>query len=59
MPRWYTFEEVAIELAIPLKSIYYYHEQGVGPKVHKFGKHLRVADIHLRDWQDQHQITKK
>ena len=47
MSRWYTFEEISDELGIPIKSIYFYHERGDGPRVHKFGKHLRVLDTDL------------
>jgi len=36
--RWYTFEEISMQLGIPIKSIYFYHERGDGPRVHKFGK---------------------
>jgi hypothetical protein len=59
MSRWYTFEEIAKELDIPLKSLYFYHESGNGPEVHKFGKHLRVAEVNLREWHNQNQLTKK
>ena len=45
MPRWYTFEEISAQLGIPIKSIYFYHECGDRPRVHKFGKQLRVLDI--------------
>ena len=45
MSRWYTFKEISIQLGIPVKSIYFYHERGDGPRVHKFGRHLRVLDL--------------
>ena len=45
MSRWCTFEEISIQLGIPVKSIYFYHECGDGPRVHKFGKHLRVLKV--------------
>jgi hypothetical protein len=47
MSRWYTFEEISNELGIPIKSIYFYHERGDGPRVYKFGKHLRVLETDL------------
>jgi hypothetical protein len=58
MSRWFTFEEISIELGIPLKSIYFYHERGDGPRVHKFGKHLRVLDADLLMWQENQLIKK-
>ena len=58
MSRWYTFEEISIQLGIPVKSIYFYHERGDGPRVHKFGRHLRVLDADLLQWQEN-QLVKK
>jgi hypothetical protein len=58
MSRWYTFEEISGQLGIPVKSIYFYHERGDGPRVHKFGKHLRVLDVDLLQWQEN-QLVKK
>ena len=58
MSRWYTFEEISIQLGIPVKSIYFYHERGDGPRVHKFGKHLRVLDLDLLQWQENQLIKK-
>ncbi len=55
--RWFTFEEIAAELDIPLQSLYFYRRRGDGPKVHKFGKHLRVLEDDLRAWQSS-QLTK-
>jgi len=52
MSRWYTFEEISNELAIPIKSIYFYHERGDGPRVYRFGKHLRVLDEDFSQWQE-------
>ncbi len=58
MNQWFTFEEISVELGIPLKSIYLYHKRGDGPKVHKFGKHLRVLNSDLLEWQHGHLVTK-
>lgn len=56
MKLWYTFEEISHELGIPLKSIYMYHRRGDGPRVHQFGKHLRVHENELRKWQSNRLI---
>lgn len=58
MSRWYTFEAIAQELQIPLKTIYFYHEKGVGPRAHKFGKHLRVLDEDFLNWKQNQLFTK-
>ena len=58
MARWYSFEEIAHELSIPLKSIYHYHERGDGPRVYKFGKHLRVQESDFRTWKEQQFLNK-
>ena len=58
MSRWYTFEEISNELAIPIKSIYFYHERGDGPRVYRFGKHLRVKEVDFLAWQEN-QLLKK
>ena len=58
MSRWYTFEEISVQLGIQIKSIYFYHEHDDGPRVHKFDKHLRVLDLDLLQWQEN-QLVKK
>lgn len=57
MSIWYSFEAIAKELNIPVKTIYFYHEKGDGPRVHKFGKHLRVSDDDFNRWKSTKQIT--
>ena len=57
--RWLTFKEVATELQIPLKSIYGYHYKGIGPKVSKYGRHLRVLETDFIAWQEERAITGK
>jgi len=53
MNRYYTFKDLSDLLSIPLKSIYYYHKIGQGPKTHKFGKHLRVSETSFQKWQEE------
>jgi hypothetical protein len=53
-----TFKEIPIQLGIPIKNICFYHERGVSPRVHKFGKPLRVFDVDLLQWQGN-QLVKK
>lgn len=53
MNRYYTFKDLSALLSIPLKTIYYYHKVGQGPKTHKFGKHLRVSETSFQKWQEE------
>lgn len=57
MRKWLTFKEVAHELQIPLKSLYYYHYQGNGPKTSRYGRHLRVLEEDLITWQKEQVVT--
>jgi predicted site-specific integrase-resolvase len=52
--KYFTFKEAADELGIPLKTLYFYHETGIGPVVHKYGKHLRISTHDFQDWQSKH-----
>jgi hypothetical protein len=58
MSRWYTLEAIALELDIPLKTIYFYHKNGSGPQVYKFGKHLRVLEEDFLKWKKDQLLTK-
>lgn len=53
MRRWMTYEQVAKEIQIPLKSLYLYHYRGEGPKTSRFGRHLRVLEADLITWQEE------
>jgi predicted DNA-binding transcriptional regulator AlpA len=55
---WYTFESIAKELGIPVKTIYFFHKKGVGPRVHKFGKHLRVLEDDYSAWKTKQVVNK-
>jgi excisionase family DNA binding protein len=56
MKSYFTFKEAAQEIGIPLKTFYFWHEKGVGPRVHKYGKHLRIFAEDFQDWQKKHVI---
>lgn len=56
--HWFSFKNISQEMGIPIKSIYLYHERGDGPRVHKFGKHLRVLETDLRLWQEKQEVKK-
>lgn len=50
MEDWYRLAEVSESMKIPLQTLYRYHREGRGPRVHKIGKHLRVSQEDLRLW---------
>lgn len=51
MVRWLSFGEISEELGISLQSLYFCNRRGTGPKAYRFGKHYRVLEKDLWDWQ--------
>ena len=56
--KWLTLEDISLELGIPIKSIYYYHENGEGPTAYKFGKHIKVKKEDFDSWVASREIPK-
>ena len=50
MENYLTYQEIAIQLNIPLRSLYQYNKDGKGPKTTKIGRHLRVSVSDLEAW---------
>ena len=48
--EWLTLEDVAADSGIPLKNIYYYHENNKGPTAYKFGRHIRIKKEDFQSW---------
>ena len=48
--QWLTLKDISLELGIPLKTVYYYHESGEGPAAYKFGKHIRIKREDFDFW---------
>lgn len=50
MSSYLTFQQIADNLQIPIRSIYQYNKQGVGPKTTKIGRHFRVLESDYEAW---------
>ena len=50
MENYLTFQEIATQLNIPLRSLYEYNKKGIGPVTTKIGRHLRVSASDLEAW---------
>ena len=59
MSRWYTFEEMCVQLGIPIKGFYSFRERGDETRVHKFGKCLQVFDITYCDGEKTNLLKNK
>jgi len=51
-PLW-SVTEVSIFLGVPVKTLYQWKWQGVGPPVKKVGKYLRYVPAKVRAWAEQ------
>lgn len=58
MDEWVRLDEIAQELKIPIRTIYYYKQQHGFPDTYKFGsRHIRVKKDAYEHWKAQ-QIEK-
>ncbi len=48
--EWQTPQELSAEIKVPVTTLYQWHYQGIGPKVHKIGKHLRYRRSDKEEW---------
>lgn len=51
--EWLSLEDIAEELAVPVRSVYSWRSQGVAPKGYKIGKHVRVRRSDFHDWLER------
>lgn len=51
MSNFLTLEEIADDLQIPRRTIYYFMQKGDFPETHKFGRHKRVHIDDYVKWQ--------
>jgi predicted DNA-binding transcriptional regulator AlpA len=51
-PLW-GVEEVSLFLGVPVKTLYQWKWQRVGPPVRKVGRHLRYVPSLVRTWAEQ------
>ena len=45
--------ELAEHLGVPVSTIYDWRTRGLGPRAHRFGKHLKFAESDVREWIQQ------
>jgi predicted DNA-binding transcriptional regulator AlpA len=50
MGKFYSYKEIALELEIPVSTLYKYNAEGVGPKTIKIGRNLRVHEKDYLQW---------
>lgn len=48
-----TTDEIAVYLGVPVKTLYQWKYRGIGPRVHKVGRHLRYRWREVDAWLDQ------
>ncbi|MFM8154529.1 MAG: helix-turn-helix transcriptional regulator [Actinomycetes bacterium] len=55
MDEWIRMEDIAQELKIPVRTIYYFKEQEGFPETYRFGaRHVRVKRDAYERWKAQH-----
>ena len=57
--EWQSAEELAEELAVPLRTIYVWRSRGQGPRAHKIGRHLRYRRVDVEAWLDRQADTRR
>lgn len=45
--------DVAAEAQLPIRTVYYLHQSGRGPKTVRLGRHLRVRRSDFESWIEQ------
>ncbi len=53
MAKYMNLSEVASELGMPLRTVYYLNQQGKGPKCHKVGRTFLIAREDFDAWIDE------
>lgn len=48
--------EVSQYLGVPVATLYQWRHRGIGPKVHKLGRHLRYRWTEVEAWVDQQAV---
>ncbi|WP_333769815.1 helix-turn-helix transcriptional regulator [Streptomyces sp. IBSBF 2435] len=48
--------ELSAYLGVPVATLYQWRHQGLGPKVHKVGRHLRYRWAEVEAWVDQQAV---
>jgi excisionase family DNA binding protein len=48
--------ELSAYLGVPVATLYQWRHRGIGPKVHKLGRHLRYRWTEVEAWIDQQAV---
>ncbi|WP_333766486.1 helix-turn-helix transcriptional regulator [Streptomyces sp. IBSBF 2435] len=48
--------EVSEYLGVPVATLYQWRHRGIGPKVHKLGRHLRYRWTEVEAWVDRQEV---
>ena len=49
---WVSLETVALELGVPIRTVYSWRGRGNFVRGYRFGKHVRVKRADLEAWQE-------
>jgi excisionase family DNA binding protein len=50
MSEWIGVEALALELGVPVRTVYAWRTAGTGPRGHKIGKHVRFRREDVEQW---------
>jgi excisionase family DNA binding protein len=56
MNNYLSYAEIALQLNIPVRTMYLFRKQGKAPSTVKVGRHLRVSPEALEVWLQQNLI---
>ena len=48
--------EVSVYLGVPVPTLYQWRHRGIGPKVHRVGRHLRYRWAEVEAWVDRQAV---
>lgn len=53
MNEYLSFNEIADDLGVPLRTVYFLNQQGKAPKAIKIGRTFRVSREDYESWKDE------
>lgn len=48
--EWIGIEQLALELGVPVRTVYTWRTKGKGPRGATFGKHVRFRRVDVEKW---------
>ena len=52
MTSYLSFEDIARELGVPVRTVYFLNQKGLGPKTLKVGRAFRVSQSDFDSWRE-------